>query len=133
MIIQYYDDLYIDPKDVIGENGIMKANFLTQDYIKITIKRKDTRVFNLIIDNIKNKNPIVSAHMTALHLAARTGCLSICKVIIENIDDLNPLDIEQRTPLECAILYRHNDIIDFIKNEIQKRKEDFEQIMTDKK
>lgn len=92
MIIQYYDDLYIDPKDVIGENGIMKANFLTQDYIKITIKRKDTRVFNLIIDNIKNKNPIVSAHMTALHLAARTGCLSICKVIIENIDDLNPLN-----------------------------------------
>ena len=130
LLIQNYDKLYINPKEVICENMILGA-------IYNTIKRRDDTIFNLIIDNIQNKNPIVygtvGARMTALHLAATTGCLDICKLIIENIDDLNPLDNEQRTPLECAILFGHNDIIDFIKNEIQKRKEDFEQIIADKK
>ena len=115
LLIQNYDKLYINPKEVICENMILKA-------IPNIIKRKNDRIFNLIIDNIQNKNPIVGFGMTALHLAARTGCLNICKLIIENIHDLNPLDIEQRTPLEHAILFGHNDIIDFIKNEIQKRR-----------
>ena len=134
LLIQNYDKLYINPKEVICENMILKA-------ISKAIERKDDRIFNLIIDNVQNKNPIVSIAiskpwgfgMTALHLAARTGCLNICKLIIKNIDDLNPLDIEQRTPLENAIFFGHNDIIDFIENEIQKRKEDFEQITADKK
>jgi hypothetical protein len=134
LLIQNYDKLYINPKEVFCENMILKA-------ISIIITRKDDRMFNLIIENIQNKNPIVSIAiskpwgfgMTALHLAARTGSLNICKLIIETIDDLNPLDIEQRTPLENAIQFGHNDIIDFINNEIQKRKEDFEQIMADKK
>ena len=130
LLIQHYDKLYINPKEVICENMILKA-------ISKAIERKDDRIFNLIIDNVQNKNPIVYGTvgfgMTALHLAARTGCLNICKLIIKNIDDLNPLDIEQRTPLENAIFFGHNDIIDFIENEIQKRKEDFEQITADKK
>ena len=134
LLIQHYDKLYINPKEVICENMILKA-------ISNAIKRKDDRIFNLIIDNIQNKNPIEGFAiskpwgfgMTALHLAARTGCLNICKLIIENIDDLNPLDSEQHTPLEYAISFGHNEVIDFIKNEIQKREEDFEQIMTDKK
>ena len=78
------------------------------------------------------KNPNVGFGMTALHLAARTGCLNICKVIIENINDLNPLDRGKRTPLDYAILYGHNDICELIKNEIQ-RKQDFEKIRSDMK
>ena len=70
--------------------------------------------------------------MTALHLAARTGCLNICKVIIENINDLNPLDKGKRTPLDYAISHGHNDICEFIKLEIQ-RKQDFEKIRADMK
>ena len=132
LLIQNYDKLYINPKEVICENMILKAISNTMKFGK-----DDDRIFNLIIDNIQNKNPIlygtVGFGMTALHYAAITGCLNICKLIVKNTDDLNPLDYIQRTPLECAILFGNNDIIDFIKNEIQKRKEDFEQIMADKK
>ena len=56
---------------------------------------------------------------TALHLAAKNGHLSVCQLIVENVDDKNPEDNYGRTPLQFATSRHHLDIKELIENAIE--------------
>ena len=56
------------------------------------------------------KNPPNDRRITPLHLAAENGFLSICKYIIDRIDDKNPGDEIGRTPLHFAAAEGHLEI-----------------------
>ena len=61
-----------------------------------------------------NKNPKNNVGSTPLHLAAQSGHLDICKIIIDNIDDVSPEDNNGRTPLYIAAQNGHLGIFKFI-------------------
>ena len=52
---------------------------------------------------------------TPLHCAAENGHLSVCKLIVENVDDKNPKDFMGTTPIH---LTRNQEIINLIGNAI---------------
>ena len=49
--------------------------------------------------NVQNKNPGIHNGYTALHLAAESGHLDVCKLIVGNIQDKNPRALDGNTPL----------------------------------
>ena len=61
-----------------------------------------------LIDKVYN--PADNVGMTPLHLAAKSGHLSICKELLDNILDLNPKNEEGATPLHLAAAEGHLDI-----------------------
>ena len=56
---------------------------------------------------------------TALHKAARNGHLSVCQLIVENVDDKNPKNSSGRTPLDLATSKNHLGIKKLIQNAIK--------------
>ena len=44
------------------------------------------------MENIDDKNPKDRFGWTPLHMAARNGHLSVCQLIVENVDDKIPTD-----------------------------------------
>ena len=55
-------------------------------------------------------NPADNVGMTPLHLAAKSGHLSVCKELLINITDFNPKNEEGATPLHLAAAEGHLDI-----------------------
>jgi len=58
-----------------------------------------------MIDMANNKGE------TALHCAAGGGSFEIVDVLIQSGVFVNPLDLQQKTPLDCAIAGGHTAII----------------------
>ena len=110
--------------------------------------------YHLIMENVANKNPfnMISDATnwkcmrrgklesgfysnTPLHLAAKNGNLSVCKLIIENVSDKNPTaclypDLrkqeitsihDQWTPLHLAANYGHFSVCELIINKISRK------------
>ena len=68
----------------------------------------DLELCKLIINNLENdKNPKDNAGVTPLHLAAEDGDLALCKLIVQNVIDKSPLDINQETPKDLAYQNGH--------------------------
>lgn len=70
--------------------------------------------FELIIDNVEDKNPKDKYGWTPLHLAAWYGHLSICQLILNKVEDKNPKNISGWTPLHGAACYGRFDIFKLI-------------------
>ena len=82
-------------------------------------------LFSFIIENVKEKNPKAKDKdydRTPLHIAAYTGKLEICKIIIGNVVDLSCLDEKCRgeTPFDSA---RSNNMLEicFYFNEVRNK------------
>ena len=59
--------------------------------------------------------------LTVLHVAAIEGHLEICKLIVSEVDDKNPLDNQGRTPLHYASIYGHSEIYKFIAERVEEK------------
>ena len=57
----------------------------------------------MMVHRVKDKNPANEYGVTPLHIAAGKGHLRICKLIINNVENLNPYDDDGWTPLDAAI------------------------------
>ena len=96
--------------------------------------------YNLIMENVGDKNPIginlvpmkilgvkkpnqlrtdIHTEYTPLHLAAINGHFSICKLIIENVVEKNPLNKYMFTPLHAAAANGNYSIFQMIIESIQ--------------
>ena len=62
------------------------------------------------------KNPRSNTGSTTLHLAARSGHLNICKLIIENTLDINTVDNKDRTPKALAENNDHFEVAQLFVN-----------------
>ena len=49
---------------------------------------------------------------TPLHYAAESGHLDVCKLIIANVDDKNPINIFGETPKYAAKLNNHVEVVE---------------------
>ena len=58
---------------------------------------------------------------TVLHDAAFEGHLEICKLIVSEVDNKNPLDNQGRTPLHFAAMHGHSEIYKFIAERVDEK------------
>jgi len=66
----------------------------------------------LIIENVRDRNPQNKENKTPLHYAAMKGHTEICRLILANLKDKNPVvDAFGRTPLDHAKWMEHLDVI----------------------
>ena len=90
-------------------------------------------VCQLIISNVKNKNPPGAFNWTPLHWAARYGHFKVCQLFMENIEDKNPIvskkvhrnrltPYNNNTPLHLARSFGHHQLVDYIEAELLKYK-----------
>ena len=60
---------------------------------------------------VADKNPAAACGGTPLHFAACMGRLEMCKVILENVNDKNPVDNNGKTPKDIAKKYNDLEIV----------------------
>ena len=81
--------------------------------------RGNLAAYQLIMENIENKNPQNVYKLTPLHVAARNGHFFVCELIINNILEKNPRDQKSGwTPLHCAAQNGHLGVCQLILNNI---------------
>ena len=128
--------------------------YLLNTPLHLAADRGQLGAYQLIMENVDNKNPINSVTtemrwkykkrrdvyelgsygITPLHLAAKNGHLSLCKLIIENVLDKNPssgkmvtkswmhpLWIDQWTPLHLAAYAGHFSVCELIINNVMEK------------
>ena len=64
-------------------------------------------VYQLIMENVEDKNPKDNNGWKPLHSAAWNGHMPVCQLIMENIEDKNPKDNNGWTPLDYAASNGH--------------------------
>merc|ERR1711974_499903 len=105
-------------------------------------KRLD--ICRLIIANADNKNPAYASDTqfksysigflesgwhrrtslygkTPLHVAAHKGYVEICQLILDNVEEKNPLGIHNNTPLHYAASGGHYDVYKLIMDQVQNK------------
>ena len=70
----------------------------------------------IIVDNVKEKNPADCLGITPLHLAANHGHLSVCQLIIKHLDYKNPECINGFTPLVLALTNDHVHVVEYFQS-----------------
>ena len=128
--------------------------YLLNTPLHLAADRGQLGAYQLIMENVDNKNPINSITdemrwkymkrrdvyelgsygITPLHLAAKNGHLSVCKLIIENVFDKNPSGgkmvtkswmhpvwIDQWTPLHLAAYAGHFSVCELIINNVMEK------------
>ena len=72
---------------------------------------------------MEDKNPADLTHgqdgSTLLHLAAGMGYTKICHLIINNVEDKNPQDLEGKTPLHLAAWNGHTETCQLIMGNVE--------------
>ena len=58
---------------------------------------------------------------TPFHLAAKNGHLEICRLILANIVDKNPVNNDGETPSQLAAYHGHLSVMELIKSELSKK------------
>ena len=124
--------------------------------LHVAAKMGQSGAYHLIMENVANKNPFnmisdatnwkcmrrgkldkwfLPQSATPLHLAAKNGNLSVCKLIIENVLDKNPTAClypelreqkitntqDQWTPLHLAANYGHFSVCEFIIDNVSEK------------
>jgi len=70
-----------------------------------------TKVFQTMLEEADDKNPTDDNYDTPLHLAAKGGHYTICKLIIDaGVSDKNPSNRSDETPLELATSNNHSEV-----------------------
>ena len=128
--------------------------YLLNTPLHLAADRGQLGAYQLIMENVDNKNPINSITpemrwkymkrrvvyelgsygITPLHLAAKNGHLSVCKLIIKNVVDKNPAGgkmvtkswmhpvwIDQWTPLHLAAYTGHFSVCKLIINNVMEK------------
>ena len=81
------------------------------------IINQDSKEVNRLLGNNADPNACDDhAKVSPLHYAAQGGSLEIFKVLVAAGADINAKTEEGDTPLDVAILHKHDDVIDFIGN-----------------
>ena len=73
------------------------------------------------IDPEDDINPKGCMGRTPLHLATMKGHLEMCKMIINRITDINPIDDDKWSPLGIAYEHRHQELFKFIAAKIKEK------------
>ena len=84
----------VDLRDNYGATPLHEA----ANGSRITAFSNHYQVFQFLIERAENKNPMNNNRSTPLHIAAKEGSFQICKLIIQYIDDVNPVNDQGR---EC--------------------------------
>lgn len=101
------------------EEGLCPIDFDKQDkegslYIHLAAQKNNTQLINrLLLDfnvNIDQKNKY---HRTALHLAAGSGNLTLCKHLVARGANIHALDLGFRSPLDHAIENSKVNIVEY--------------------
>ena len=122
------------PKGTKQSNQYLKKWFITP--LHIAAVNGQLAVYELIMENVEDKNPCLKkmasldlkkqrpnqlfcasecmTEYTPLHLAAKYGHFSICKLIIENVQEKNPPNNRMYTPLHCAAASGNSSIFQLI-------------------
>ena len=75
------------------------------------------QVCQLILAQVRDKNPEAIGGWTPLHSAADNGHLEVCRLIVSLLTrNKNPADDEGETPMDRAALGGHKAIVDFLKS-----------------
>ena len=64
----------------------------------------------MIMAKVADKNPATDGSIP-LHFAAGMGCFEMCKLILENVNDKNPVDNNGKTPKDIANEYNELEIV----------------------
>ena len=59
---------------------------------------------NLLLENVRKKNPKGIHGITPLHLAASNGQLEVCELILKNIKETNPIDDSGMSGYDDAVV-----------------------------
>ena len=118
-------NLYKDLCKTISNDKInpFENDILGYSCLHLAARNNNVDLFSFIIENVKEKNPRAKDKkfdITPLHMAAGTGNLEICKIIIGNVFDLSCLDETYRgkTPFDSARSTNHLEIC-FYFNEVR--------------
>ena len=67
-----------------------------------------------------NKNPIFNSGGSPLHLAAENGHVELCRMIMDEIEDIFPKTEDKTTPLHLATRGGHTAVKDLILEYVEK-------------
>ena len=77
----------------------------------LEVKSDNLEMFQWLYENIEDIIPRDNRGNSPLHLAARSGYLAICQLIIENVKNENPTGgLSALSPLHLAARFGHYDI-----------------------
>ena len=94
-------------------------------------ENNNTEIYEMLMKRVQNKNPCNKYGVTPLHFAALAGHLEMCKLIINNTEDVNPITFSndtnrlaiaavEETPLDLA---KCDKVVKLIETAILKQKE----------
>jgi len=67
-------------------------------------------VCQMIVDNVRDKNPMNSDGTTPLHVAAEHNQPKICRIIMRHLKDMHPIDRWGWSPLHWAVSKGHYEV-----------------------
>ena len=70
--------------------------------LHLAAKNGHLEIFQLLHENLTDKNPIMDKGITPLHMAAKSGHLDVCKFICENPMHIRPMRNDGFIPLHLA-------------------------------
>ena len=82
--------------------------------LALNIGNLDTSELNS--ENVVDKNPADNFGNTPLHYAANYGCLEICRLIIDNVDNPHTVNNARQTPKALANLNGHIAVSQLFQN-----------------
>lgn len=126
------DDLFIFKKllTCFLENGqeINPASKIGLTPLHLVAGRSDFAMFDLLLDSIEcqggDLNPsLILDKKTVLHVLAEKGDVKLFKKLLEKLikknEEINPIEINERTPLHVAIEYNHEEIVKILTEKIK--------------
>ena len=73
---------------------------------------RDLKVFKFLLEKSEDKNPILRTHSnwTLLHDLAAKGHLEMCRLIVREVEDKSPCDVDGSTPYHISAYFGHKEV-----------------------